>query len=54
MTIPGLVELYLLISVVILVLGIFRKMLKLVIFAAVLLLLWGGASGALTALLAAM
>ncbi len=54
MTIPGLVELYLLISVVILVLGIFRKMLKLVIFAAVLLLLWGGASGALAGLIASL
>ncbi len=54
MTIPGLVELYLLISVVMLVLGLFKKMLKLVIFAAVLLLLWGGASGALTTLFAAL
>ncbi|MCD8190329.1 MAG: hypothetical protein LUD78_08965 [Clostridiales bacterium] len=54
MTISGLVELYLLISLVMLILGIFKKMLKLVLFAAVLLLLWGGASGALTALLAAM
>ncbi|MCD8146565.1 MAG: hypothetical protein LUD84_04710 [Clostridiales bacterium] len=54
MTMDSLLGLFLLLGLVTLLLGVVRKALKIVMFAIVLLLLWGGMSGALTTLFAAL